>query len=98
MYIDADMILTPTLLEECVDAMQTSSAVALYIPEIVLGNSLFAKVRRFERTFYTGTSIDACRFFRMSKVGNLRHTSDREGKLSFYFFLSINNKFYPNNP
>lgn len=66
MYIDADMILTPTLLEECVNAMQTSSAVALYIPEIVLGNSLFAKVRRFERTFYTGTSIDACRFFRMS--------------------------------
>lgn len=66
MYVDADMILTPTLLEECVSDMQTSNAVALYIPEIVLGKSLFAKVRRFERSFYTGTSIDACRFFRMS--------------------------------
>lgn len=71
MYIDADMILTPTLLEECVNEMQVSNAIALYVPEIVLGKSLFAKVRRFERTFYTGTTIDACRFFRMSEFRSL---------------------------
>lgn len=71
MYIDADMILTPTLLEECVNDMQVSNAIALYIPEIVLGKSLFAKVRRFERSFYTGTTIDACRFFRTSEFRNL---------------------------
>lgn len=71
MYIDADMIITSTLIEECVKTLMSSRSVALYIPEIVLGDSLFAQVRRFERSFYTGTVIDACRFFRMSAFRNV---------------------------
>jgi len=73
MYVDADMILSPTLIEDCVDEIENDdSIVALYIPEIVLGNSFWSKVRRFERRFYDGTVIDCVRFIRKDifvKVG-----------------------------
>jgi glycosyltransferase involved in cell wall biosynthesis len=62
-YVDADMLLTRGLIEECVKQVQESKSSALYIPEIVLGKTLFARVRRFERQFYDGSSIDATRFF-----------------------------------
>lgn len=61
MFLDADMILSPSVVETGVNSM--GDAVALYIPEIVLGKKYFGKVRRFERTFYDGTSIDGARFF-----------------------------------
>jgi glycosyltransferase involved in cell wall biosynthesis len=53
---------------------QTSNTplVALYIPEIVLGDSFWSKVRRFERSFYDGTVIDCVRAVRkdiFEKVG-----------------------------
>jgi glycosyltransferase involved in cell wall biosynthesis len=64
MFIDADMILSPNLLEACVDQINSEDLVALHIEEIVLGNGLLAKVRRFERSFYSGTCIDGVRFFR----------------------------------
>jgi glycosyltransferase involved in cell wall biosynthesis len=64
MYVDADMLLTPDLVEIAVEQLENTDFVALYLPEIVLGNSLFARVRRFERQFYDGTSIDAARIFR----------------------------------
>ena len=35
----------------------------LYIPEIILGNNFYSKVRRFERLFYNGTVIDCARIF-----------------------------------
>lgn len=67
MYVDADMILSPKLIEDCVLEMERdSSLVALYIPEIVLGNGFWSKVRRFERRFYDGTVIDCVRFIRKS--------------------------------
>lgn len=62
-YIDADMILSPLLVEACVRHIQETKAVALHVPEIVLGKNYFSKVRRFERSFYDGTSIDGARFF-----------------------------------
>jgi glycosyltransferase involved in cell wall biosynthesis len=64
MFIDADMILSPNLLKACVDQINSEDLVALHIEEIVLGNGLLAKVRRFERSFYSGTCIDGVRFFR----------------------------------
>lgn len=64
LYLDADMIITPHLIEDCVRYMELSEVVALYLPELVLGRSLFARIRRFERSFYSGTAIDAVRFFR----------------------------------
>ena len=78
MFVDADMILAPCLVESCVKEMEKdwsasnllpllsdlkSTTVALHIPEIVLGKKFFSKVRRFERSFYNGTVIDSARFF-----------------------------------
>lgn len=63
MYLDADMILNENVVSECVEAVEKDSAiVGVYIPEIVMGDSFFSKVRRFERSFYNGTVIDCVRF------------------------------------
>ncbi|MCB1194527.1 MAG: glycosyltransferase, partial [Leptospiraceae bacterium] len=70
MFVDADMILSPFIVEECVNTSPLSPLlkgegyVALHISEIVLGKNFFSKVRRFERTFYDGTVIDGARFFK----------------------------------
>jgi glycosyltransferase involved in cell wall biosynthesis len=61
MFLDADMILSPSAIESCINAIKDN--VALHIPEIVLGKNYFSKVRRFERTFYNGTAVDGARFF-----------------------------------
>jgi glycosyltransferase involved in cell wall biosynthesis len=66
MYVDADMILSPSLVENCVSFAVANGEASLYIPEVILGNSLFNRVRRYERKFYEGTCIDAIRFFHMS--------------------------------
>lgn len=72
MFVDADMILEPNLITECVRQIKSKMAAALHIPEVVLGDKFFSKVRRFERAFYDGTVIDGARFFRKDmfvKVG-----------------------------
>jgi len=63
MYVDADMILSPRLVESCVEHIQRTGAAALYLSETVLGARYFSRVRRFERGFYDGTPIDGARFF-----------------------------------
>ena len=63
MFIDADMILTPNLVEACMEKIASEDLVALHIEEIVLGNGVLARIRRFERSFYSGTCIDGVRFF-----------------------------------
>lgn len=87
-YLDADMILSPTVIERSVEKFQNQNSkslkfnihntkyndvlVALYIPEIILGNSYWSRVRRFERSFYDGTVIDCVRFVKkeiFEKVG-----------------------------
>ncbi len=62
LYLDADMILSPQIIEECMGKVKTSKAIALYIPETIMGEKYWNKVRRFERSFYDGTVIDAVRF------------------------------------
>ena len=64
LYLDADMILSPDLIEDCVDLCENKSVDALYIPERITGEGFWIKVRDFERGFYTGTVIDAVRFIR----------------------------------
>jgi glycosyltransferase involved in cell wall biosynthesis len=64
MYVDADMILTPDLIKMAVHQLENSTIAALYVPEVVLGKTLFARIRRFERQFYDATVIDAARIFR----------------------------------
>jgi len=61
-YLDADMILSPAVIEECVTKCERDNIEALYVPERIVGDGLWIKVRDFERSFYTGTVIDAVRF------------------------------------
>ena len=63
MFLDADMILSATVIERSVAKLRRDGLCALYIPEIVLGKGFFPTVRRFERSFYDGTVIDCVRIF-----------------------------------
>lgn len=63
-YLDADMILSSTVIEECVANCECNNVDALYVPERIVGNGFWIKVRDFERGFYNGTVIDAVRFVR----------------------------------
>ncbi len=66
LYLDADMVLSPEAISECVSRCQKDyKIVGLYVPEIIVGDSYWSKVRRFERSFYGGTVIDAVRFIRL---------------------------------
>ncbi|OGK18415.1 hypothetical protein A3G67_03180 [Candidatus Roizmanbacteria bacterium RIFCSPLOWO2_12_FULL_40_12] len=68
LYLDADMALSPSVIEECVKKMEKNKEfVALYIPEIIIGEGFWLKARRFERSFYNSTVIDCVRFIRISK-------------------------------
>ena len=62
LFLDADMILSPTVIEECVRKCEKNGYIALYIPERIIGRGFWIKVRDFERQFYTGTVVDAVRF------------------------------------
>lgn len=64
MFIDADMILSPCLIEACVNELNKDEFVALFISEIILGTSYWCKVRRFERSFYDATVIDSARIYK----------------------------------
>lgn len=81
-YIDADMLLTPNLIEHCVRSIKHNHSVALHISETVLGRNYFSRVRRFERDFYDGTSIDGARFFKkdiFEKAGGFDENLFRKG-------------------
>lgn len=62
LYPDADMILSENVIEECVYTCEKKGCIALYIPEKIIGNGFWIKVRDFERSFYEKTCIDAVRF------------------------------------
>jgi glycosyltransferase involved in cell wall biosynthesis len=67
-YLDADMILEPNLVESAVEHMTRTGDVGLYINETVLGKGYWGNLRRFERSFYNGTCIDAARFLNREAV------------------------------
>ena len=64
LYLDADMILSEPLVEECVQLCARSGCVALFVPEKIRGKGFWAKARDFERSFYDATCIDCVRFVR----------------------------------
>ena len=64
MWVDADMILSPSLVEDCYNYIVATNYVALYLPEVVIGCGYWSKIRRFERSFYDNTVIDGSRFIR----------------------------------
>ena len=72
MFLDADMTLSKTTINKAVSELENTDLGALYIHEIILGDSFFSKVRNFERSFYNGTVIDCVRFIKKGifrKVG-----------------------------
>lgn len=67
LFLDADMILSNKLIEDCVKQCEDKGAIALYIPELITGNSFWSRVRNFERSFYNATCIDCVRFIDREK-------------------------------
>lgn len=63
MYLDSDQRVSKDLIEECVELMKVGFS-ALYIPEVITTKGKFAKLRQYERDFYTGTAVDCVRFMR----------------------------------
>lgn len=61
-FLDADMRVTPYLLEDCVEKIEGYTAV--YIPERIVTKGWFGKLRDWERQFYNGTLVDVVRFIR----------------------------------
>jgi glycosyltransferase involved in cell wall biosynthesis len=63
LYLDADMILSKGVIKECLDFIKRDKKIkALYIPEKIIGQGFFIKVRAFERSFYDASVIDCVRF------------------------------------
>jgi glycosyltransferase involved in cell wall biosynthesis len=68
LYLDSDMVLEPTVIEQCVKAMQVPDVGGIVIPEKSTGLGFWVKVREFERSFYYGTKVESARFFRTGQV------------------------------
>jgi glycosyltransferase involved in cell wall biosynthesis len=68
LYLDSDMVLEPTVIEQCIKAMEDPNAGGIVIPEKSKGLGFWAKVRDFERSFYYGTKVESARFFRTDQV------------------------------
>ncbi len=67
LYLDADMILSKEIIAECIEKCERADNIALYIPERIIGQGFWIKVRDFERSFYNATCIDCVRFVRRDK-------------------------------
>ncbi len=75
-FLDADMELTPTVVEECVKQIKKSTKIgSVTVPEYSIAKTFWEKVKAHERSFYNkegDTTTDAARFFSRSafeKVG-----------------------------
>ncbi|MCI4626239.1 MAG: glycosyltransferase [Candidatus Magnetoovum sp. WYHC-5] len=65
LFIDADMILDKNVISDCVQKVQANpNIVGVYVSEVIMGESLFNRIRRFERSFYDKTAIDGVRFIK----------------------------------
>ena len=62
LYLDADMILSRSVISECLAVCEKNKYAGLYIPESIVGKGFWIKVRNFERSFYNATVIDCVRF------------------------------------
>lgn len=64
-FVDADMQLSPAVIQECVEKSIESRADAIMIPEMRVGTGFWAKCRALERLTYIGDPlIESARFIR----------------------------------
>lgn len=68
LFLDSDMILEPTVIEECVVSIKPADVGGIIIPEKTIGSGFWIRVRDFERSFYFGTKIESARFFDTREV------------------------------
>lgn len=62
--LDADMELTPRVIEDCIETLEKENLKALVIPEKTVGEGFISNVRKFEREMYMGDlTIEVARFF-----------------------------------
>lgn len=62
--LDADMELTPRVIEDCMETAKKEIFKVLVIPEKTTGKGLISKIRQFEREMYMGDlTIEVARFF-----------------------------------
>lgn len=66
-FLDADMIVPPNMVSECLALMEDPDVGAVVIPEESFGNGFWTQCKILERTCYPpGSYIEAARFFRHS--------------------------------
>lgn len=64
-FVDADMELTPKVIEECVHKVVEEGCDAIMVPEVRVGEGFWAKCRAIERFAYIGDPlIESARVFR----------------------------------
>jgi glycosyltransferase involved in cell wall biosynthesis len=64
LFIDSDMILTKSVVKECVEVAQNTEAKGIVIPEKSIGEGFWARCKALERSFYLGIDwLEAPRFF-----------------------------------
>lgn len=63
--IDSDMILSPAVIEECVEKIKQKGVAEVVIPEESFGEGFWAQCKKLERSFYLGVPyMEAARFFK----------------------------------
>lgn len=64
LILDADMELSPKVVEDCVKTAMENNLKVLIIPEKTVGDGIIPKIRQFEREMYMGDlTVEVARFF-----------------------------------
>lgn len=73
LFLDADMELERSVVEECVTICTSNENIAgVIIPERSKGSGFWLKVIDFERQLYVGSKIESARFFRKKYVDKVK--------------------------
>jgi arabinofuranan 3-O-arabinosyltransferase len=73
LFVDSDMALSGTVVEDCLATSRSTGAPAVVIPETTVGAGFWARCRGLERSCYTGDdSVEAARFFARDQFFSVR--------------------------